>query len=69
MMWGVISLGSLLASGATALVGLTGSLWIGALGTVLCLPMLLRRGMRGAVFAPAAATPADKESNDVRTGN
>ncbi|HET9381545.1 MAG TPA: MFS transporter [Streptomyces sp.] len=53
LMWGVISVGSLLASGATALWGLTGAMWIGALGTIACLPLLLRRGMRTAVLTPA----------------
>ncbi|MFB7514500.1 MFS transporter [Streptomyces sp. NPDC056144] len=53
LIWGMISLGSLLASIATALVGLTGAMWIGAVGTVLCLPALLRRGMRAAVLTTA----------------
>lgn len=49
-MWGVIALGSLLASAAIAVAGLTGAVWIGAIGTVICLPLLLRRGLRAAVF-------------------
>jgi fucose permease len=55
LMWGAVSLGSLLASGATALVGLTGAVWIGAIGTVLCVPMLLQRGVRAAVLGRAAS--------------
>ncbi|MFE0699538.1 MFS transporter [Streptomyces sp. NPDC058872] len=65
LMWGMISLGSLFASIATALVGLTGAMWIGAVGTVLCLPALLRRGMRDAVFNTARS----KENDAVRPGN
>ncbi|WP_052681802.1 MFS transporter [Saccharothrix sp. ST-888] len=65
LIWGMISLGSLAASIATALVGLTGAMWIGALGTVLCLPALLRKGMRTAVFS----TVVPKENNAVRAGN
>lgn len=66
LVWGVISLGSLFVAGTTAVVGLTGSLWIGAVGTVLCLPLLLRRGVRTAVFA----TRSSREGNHaVRTGD
>jgi MFS family permease len=49
-MWGVVALGSGFASVSIALAGLSGALWIGAIGTVLCLPLLLRRGVRAAVF-------------------
>lgn len=65
LMWGMISLGSLFASIATALVGLTGAMWIGAIGTVLCLPALLRRGIRAAVLN----TADPKENDEVRAGN
>jgi len=50
LMWGATGLGSLLASGAIALIGLRGAVWMGALGTVLCLPVLMRRGVRRAVL-------------------
>jgi MFS family permease len=49
LLWGAIALGSLLAAGATALGGLAVAVWIGALGTVLCLPALLQRGIRAAM--------------------
>ncbi|MEV2269976.1 MFS transporter [Nonomuraea africana] len=49
LLWGAIALGSLAAAGTTALAGLSASVWIGALGTVLCLPALLRGGIRAAV--------------------
>jgi MFS family permease len=52
-MWGAVALGSLMAAGATAIVGLAGAVWIGALGTVLCIPVLLRRGIRTAVLGRA----------------
>ncbi|MBB5781798.1 hypothetical protein [Nonomuraea jabiensis] len=50
-LWGAVALGALLASAATALAGLEVTVWIGALGTILCLPALLRRGIRTATFA------------------
>ncbi|MEW1836757.1 MFS transporter [Nonomuraea angiospora] len=53
-LWGAVALGALLASVATALAGLEPTVWIGALGTILCLPALLRRGIRTAVLARAA---------------
>jgi MFS family permease len=52
-LWGAVALGALLASGATALAGLESTVWIGALGTILCLPALLRRGIRTAVLTRA----------------
>lgn len=55
LIWGSIAVGSLLAAGATAVAGLSGALWIGALGTVLCLPALFRRGIRAAFTQAAAA--------------
>jgi Na+/melibiose symporter-like transporter len=45
LLWGVVPLGSLAASILIALIGLPGTLWVGALGTVACLPPLLRRGV------------------------
>ncbi|MDX3099519.1 MFS transporter [Nonomuraea angiospora] len=53
-LWGAVALGALLASVATALAGLETTVWIGALGTILCLPALLRRGIRTAVLTRAA---------------
>lgn len=50
LMWGAVAAGSLIAAGSTALFGLSSAVWIGALGTVLCIPVLLRRGVRTAVF-------------------
>jgi hypothetical protein len=45
LLWGAVPVGSLLASLSITLVGLRGAMWSGALGTVLCLPPLLRRGV------------------------
>jgi len=59
LIWGAIAIGSLLASGVTVLFGLSGAMWVGAIGTVLCLPTLFRRGMRQAVLTgPGAVTAA-----------
>lgn len=46
---GAIAFGALLAAGTTAAIGLAGTVWIGALGTVLCLPALARRGVLAAL--------------------
>jgi MFS family permease len=51
--WGAVALGSLLAAGATAVLGLDAAIWIGAVGTVLALPALFRRGVFDAVLARA----------------
>jgi MFS family permease len=53
LLWGAVPLGSLLASLSIRLTGLAGAMWIGALGTVLCLPPLLRRGVRASLTSPA----------------
>jgi MFS family permease len=52
LLWGAVPLGSLLASLSIRLTGLAGAMWIGALGTVLCLPPLLRRGVLASLPRP-----------------
>jgi MFS family permease len=54
LLWGAVAVGGLLAAAATSLTGLSGSVWIGAIGTVLCLPVLMRRGIKVAVFGGGA---------------
>lgn len=49
LLWGAIPLGSLLAAGSIAAFGLSGAIWIGGLGTTLCLVPLLRRGILAAL--------------------
>lgn len=51
--WGMVPLGSLLAAAVIALSGLSAAIWVGALGTVLCLPVLCRRGIRAGFGRPA----------------
>jgi MFS family permease len=46
LVWGMLPVGSLLAALTTELWGLSTAMWIGCLGTVLCVPVLLRRGIR-----------------------
>ena len=48
LLWGMIPLGSAAASATIMLTGLPTTLWIGGLGTILCLPTLARRGVRHA---------------------
>ena len=45
LVWGAGPLGSLLAMACIRMWGLGAALWIGGLGTTLCLPVLLRRGV------------------------
>jgi MFS family permease len=45
LVWGAGPLGSVFAMVCIRGWGLSSSLWIGGLGTMLCLPMLLRRGV------------------------
>jgi MFS family permease len=52
--WGVVPLGSLLASAVISVAGLPAALWVGGLGPALCLPVLFRRGIRTAVLTPAS---------------
>jgi MFS family permease len=58
VLWGVVPLSSLAAAALISAVGLAGALWVGALGTALCLPPLLRRGVL-AGLRPAPGTPED----------
>jgi MFS family permease len=52
LLWGVVPLASLAASGLISWIGLSGALWVGALGTVLCLPPLVRRGVAAGLRSP-----------------
>jgi predicted MFS family arabinose efflux permease len=63
LIWGAVALGALLASAVTALAGLTVAVWAGALGTVLCLPTLVRRGVRDAL------RPRRAETSDLSEGS
>lgn len=58
LIWGATPLGSGLAALAISVSGLTGAVWIGGVGTALCLPVLLRRGIRSAAFTRAASREA-----------
>jgi MFS family permease len=51
LLWGTIPLGSAAASATITLTGLPTTLWIGGLGTILCLPTLMRRGVRRTLAA------------------
>jgi predicted MFS family arabinose efflux permease len=54
LVWGGVALGSLLAAGSTAAWGLSVTVWVGAVGTVLCLPALFRMRVRQEFWHPAA---------------
>ena len=50
LIWGAIPLGSLMTFVCIKLWGLNIAMWVGGLGTVLCLPVLLRRGLYNEVL-------------------
>ncbi len=52
LIWGSGPIGSLLAAACIHLWGLTAAMWVGGLGTTLCLPMLLRRGVLREIRQP-----------------
>jgi len=45
MIWGAIPLGSVLTSLIIKYIGLEWTLWVGGIGTVMCLLPLIRRGI------------------------
>jgi MFS family permease len=58
---GAVPAGSLVASVTVAALGLSGALWIGGLGTVLCLVPLLRRGILSSLQGKPASTGSARE--------
>lgn len=63
LIWGAGPIGSLLAVGCIRFSGLSAALWMGGLGTALCLPVLLRRGVLRGLGGqrPQAAAPGSVE--------
>jgi MFS family permease len=49
LVWGAIPIGSLLAALVIKTLGLNSILWVGSFGTIFCLPILVRRGIRNAL--------------------
>lgn len=62
LIWGMLPVGSLLAALSTGLWGLSTAMWIGCVGTVLCVPVLLRRGIREGLSR--RSEPADPSRAD-----
>jgi MFS family permease len=56
LLWGAVPLASLTAAGLIVLVGLPGALWVGAIGTICCLPPLLRRGVLSSLRRSSSAS-------------
>jgi len=50
LIWGAIPLGSLMTAACIDFWGLSVALWVGGLGTSLCLPVLMRRGLLNEVL-------------------
>jgi MFS family permease len=63
LIWGSIPVGSLLASVTIAVAGLSAAVWVGGLGTVLCLPVLMRPGLRATAPAPGTPAPGTPEAS------
>lgn len=61
LVWGAGPLGSLFAMACIRVWGLSTALWIGGFGTMLCLPMLLRRGVLHEIRPRGERTPAHSE--------
>jgi MFS family permease len=62
MLWGAVAAGGLLAAAMIALFSLRTAVWVGALGTATCIPLLLRRDVGRECFrgsGPSAAEPAE----------
>jgi MFS family permease len=45
LIWGMVPVGSLMAFGVIGIAGLEATVWVGAVGTAWCLPLLARRGI------------------------
>jgi MFS family permease len=56
--WGATPIGSFLTAIAIHQVGINGALWVGGLGTVVCLPLLVRRGIAQEVLQSFRGTTA-----------
>lgn len=79
LVWGAVPIGSLITALTIKLSGLSGALWVGGLGTILCLPLLMRRGILNELLNPqgfnSVSTRTEKynpsfgESDDVRKGH
>jgi MFS family permease len=66
LLWGAIPIGSAIASVAISLYGLSGALWIGGVGAVLCLPPLLRRDILSAFRRPLVAEAPGDDPRSLR---
>ena len=60
LVWGAVSIGNLIAALTIKLFGLSGTLWIGGLGTILCLPLLIRRDILNELLNYSVEIPAQR---------
>jgi MFS family permease len=60
--WGATPIGSLLTAVTIHQVGVSGALWVGGMGTTICLPVLLRRGIAQKVLQSFRGTAAVKHA-------
>ncbi|MEO7736153.1 MAG: hypothetical protein ABIY55_34665, partial [Kofleriaceae bacterium] len=67
LVWGAGPLGSLFAMACIRVWGLNTALWVGGLGTMLCLPMLLRRGVLHEIWPRAARAEPTPLTTQVET--
>jgi MFS family permease len=60
MLWGAMAAGGLLASAIISCFSLSLAVWVGALGTAVCLPLLIRRDVRRA-FMPGVTFELERK--------
>lgn len=60
LVWGAVSIGNLFAALMIEFFGLSGALWIGGLGTILCLPLLIRRDILNELLHYQTAVPVQR---------
>jgi len=60
LVWGAISIGSLIAALTIKFFGLNSALWVGGLGTILCLPLLIRRDILNELLNYRVSVPAQR---------
>ncbi|GAB1544198.1 MFS transporter [Scytonema sp. NUACC21] len=60
LVWGAVSIGNLIAALTIRWFGLSGTLWIGGLGTILCLPLLIRRDILNELLNYSVEIPAQR---------
>lgn len=62
LIWGAAPIGSLMAALTINFFGLGGALWVGGIGTILCLPLLMRKGILNELLNPRDFSPGSTQT-------